>query len=76
MVKRDTEIFNTGPFDYLRTPRLPHDNPGQSGGVPLKSVKKCQEVTRSVMKCQEASRDYFFVFFTVFIVYLHFIKLN
>ena len=24
------------------------------------------------MKCQEASRDFFFVFFTVFIVYLHF----
>ena len=44
--------------------------------VPLKSVKKCQEVTRSVMKCQEASRAFFFVFFTVFIVYLHFIKFN
>ena len=44
--------------------------------VSLKSVKKCQEVTRSVMKCEEASRAFFFVFFTVFIVYLHFIKFN
>ena len=52
-------------LDVIREGYSDHVIDNLEEAVSLKSVKKCQDVTRSVMKCQEASRDYCFCYFDV-----------